>query len=75
VLITGNQHIVNFFGGVPFQEQIFHHCLNSFAVKSPMFCAIFTSDLQQTLNNQATIMKFRSDMYKIIKFDVIKKYY
>jgi hypothetical protein len=36
-----------------------------------MFCAIFTSDLQQILNNQAIIMKFRSDIYKTIHFDVI----
>jgi hypothetical protein len=37
-----------------------------------LFCAIFTSDQQQTLNNQATIMKFRSDIHKTINFDVIK---
>jgi hypothetical protein len=45
---------------------------HSFAVKSPLFCAIFTSYRQQTLNNQATIMKFMSDIYKTINFDVIK---
>jgi hypothetical protein len=30
-------------------------------VKSPLFCTVFTLDLQQTLNNQAAIMKFRPD--------------
>jgi hypothetical protein len=39
-------------------------------VKSPLFCAIFTSDLQQTLNNQATIMKFRSCDKSIIGIKV-----
>jgi hypothetical protein len=29
-------------------------------VKSLLFCAIFTSDLQQSLNHQVTIMKCRS---------------
>jgi hypothetical protein len=41
-------------------------------VNSPLFCAIFSSDLLQTLNNEATIMKFRSDIYKTINFDVRK---
>jgi hypothetical protein len=41
-------------------------------VKSPLFFSIFTSDLQQTLNHQATILKFRSDIYKTINFDMIK---
>jgi hypothetical protein len=34
-----------------------------------LFCVIFTSGLQQTLNNQVTIIKFRSDVYKTINFD------
>jgi hypothetical protein len=41
-------------------------------MKSLLFCAILTSDLQQTLNNQATIVKFWSDIYRTINFDVIK---
>jgi hypothetical protein len=31
-------------------------------MKSPLFCTIFTSDLQQTFINQAEIMKFRADI-------------
>jgi hypothetical protein len=45
---------------------------HSLAVKSLLFCDIFTSDLQETLNNQTTTMKFRSDVYKTINFDEIK---
>jgi hypothetical protein len=45
---------------------------HSFAAKSALFCAIFASDRQQALNNNATIMKFRSDIYKTINVDVIK---
>jgi hypothetical protein len=41
-------------------------------MKSSLFCAIFTSDLQQALNNQATVMTYRSDMYKTVNFEVIK---
>jgi hypothetical protein len=41
-------------------------------VKVPSFCTIFTSDLQQTLNNQATIVKFGSDTYTAINCDVVK---
>jgi hypothetical protein len=41
-------------------------------MKSLLFCSIFISDRQQTLNTQATIRKFRSNIYKTINFDVIK---
>jgi hypothetical protein len=40
------------------QKRYFITAGHSFAVKSPLFCGIFTSDLQQTSNIQATIMKF-----------------
>jgi hypothetical protein len=37
-----------------------------------LFCAIFTLDMQQTVNNQATLMKFRPSINKTINYDVIK---
>jgi hypothetical protein len=38
----------------PFRKRYFIAARPSFAVKSPLFCAIVTSDLQQTLNNHFT---------------------
>jgi hypothetical protein len=56
----------------PFRKRYFITARHSFTVKTPLFCAIFTSDRQQTLNNHTTIMKFKSDIYKTIIFDVIE---
>jgi hypothetical protein len=63
----------NFFlAQLPFRERYFITAWHSFAVKSQLLWAILISDLQQTFNNRATIMKFRSDVYKTINFAVIK---
>jgi hypothetical protein len=61
-----------YLGRVSFQETIFIAVWNTFAMKSQLLCTIFDSYLQQILNNQATIMTFRSHIYKTINFDVIK---
>jgi hypothetical protein len=37
-----------------------------------VFCEIFISDPQHTLNNHVTVMKFRSDIHKTVNFDVVK---
>jgi hypothetical protein len=58
--------------GFPFRKRHFITTRRFFVVKSPLFCAIFTADLQLTLHNQATFMNFRSDIYKTVNFDVIK---
>jgi hypothetical protein len=41
-------------------------------VISPLLCAIFISNLQQTLNNHATNMTFRSDIYQTVISNVKK---
>jgi hypothetical protein len=56
---------LNFFlAELPFRKRYFITTQHSLAVKSPLFCTIFTSDLQETLNNQAAITKFMTDIYK-----------
>jgi hypothetical protein len=56
-----NRHHIFFLPEFPFKKSYFITGWHSFAVKSSLFCTVFTSDLQQTLSNQAAIMKFRSD--------------
>jgi hypothetical protein len=53
-------------------EGCFVTAWHSSAVKSPLLCTVFTSDVQQTLNNQATVMKCRPDIHKRTSFGAIK---
>jgi hypothetical protein len=41
-----------FLAEFPFRKRYFISARHTFAVKFPLFCTIFISDLQQTLNNQ-----------------------
>jgi hypothetical protein len=51
------------FPRVPFKKRYLNTARHSFARKSELFCAIFSSDLQQTLNKNAAVVKFRLDIY------------
>jgi hypothetical protein len=53
---------------LPVGKKKFINARHSFAVKYPLFCAISIFDLQQTLNSQAAIMRFKSQIY----FNVMK---